>query len=440
MPLLTTIGVFLVGLALGALANWAIYQLAWNPREISPWGPLPKGITARRPTDRIPLIGWIGLRRERTILGRHFWIRPFLVELLFGIGLVFLFQWEVDERGLVLGQLQDLLRANGAFALVALHGAISTNAVWPAFAAHALLITFMAAASFIDIDEKIIPDEITVPGTLLGLVLAAAFPMSLLPVVSFPDVPPAIGQALNLQQIAPGVTGYVEPLLLSSPNGWPGMLKPAPEWRSLLLGQACWWLWCCALTPRFWRGRRGVFFAMKLISRRVVRELTRGPLGVIAWVGALTVAGVWWWGHAAWMGLLTALVGMAVSGGLVWVVRIVGSAALAREAMGFGDVTLMMMVGTFIGWQAGVIVFFVAPFAGLIGGLLQLVLKNDDQIPYGPFLCLGTLFVLVRWADVWNHTVFFFLLGWLAPAVLLVCMVLLGVILSIWQMIKRKLF
>ena len=30
----------------------------------------------------------------------------------------------------------------------------------------------MLAASFIDIDEKMIPDEITVPGTLLGLALA----------------------------------------------------------------------------------------------------------------------------------------------------------------------------------------------------------------------------------------------------------------------------
>ena len=44
----------------------------------------------------------------------------------------------------------------------------------------------MLAASFIDIDEKIIPDEITVTGTLLGLLIATIVPMSLLPHVSEP--------------------------------------------------------------------------------------------------------------------------------------------------------------------------------------------------------------------------------------------------------------
>ena len=54
------------------------------------------------------------------------------------------------------------------------------------FAAHAVLIALMLAASMIDVDEKIIPDEITIPGTLVGLLMAAAWPWSLLP-----DVMPA---------------------------------------------------------------------------------------------------------------------------------------------------------------------------------------------------------------------------------------------------------
>jgi prepilin signal peptidase PulO-like enzyme (type II secretory pathway) len=172
----------------------------------------------------------------------------------------------------------------------------------------------------------------------------------------------------------------------------------------------------------------------------MVRELTRPPLGVIALVGSLAIAGVWLWGEAAWIGLLTALVGLVVSGGLVWIVRLVGSAALGREAMGFGDVTLMMMIGTFLGWQACVVVFFVAPFAGLVIGLAQAVTKRDDVIPYGPFLCLGALFVMVYWATVWNRVEFAFQLGWLMPAVLFVCFLLLGVILFIWQQIKIRLF
>ena len=60
---------------------------------------------------------------------------------------------------------------------------LPTSAVhWP-FISHTLLLCWMLAASFIDIDEKIIPDEITVTGTLLGLLLATIAPMSLLPQV-----------------------------------------------------------------------------------------------------------------------------------------------------------------------------------------------------------------------------------------------------------------
>jgi len=122
-------------------------------------------------------------------------------------------------------------------------------------------------------------------------------------------------------------------------------------------------------------------------------------------------------------------------------VRLVGTGALGREAMGFGDVTLMMMIGTYVGWQAGVVIFFVAPFAALVVGILQLVLHRDDVIPYGPFLCLGTLAVVVDWTVFWSPVVQdLFGMGWLMPVVLLVSFALLGVMLMIWQRIKLALF
>ena len=143
-----------------------------------------------------------------------------------------------------------------------------------------------------------------------------------------------------------------------------------------------------------------------------------------------------------WTGLLSSLVGLTVSGAVVWAVRIVGTAALRREAMGFGDVTLMMMIGTYLGWQAGLIIFFVSPFAGLVVGVLQLLLKRDDVIPYGPFLCLGTLMVVVGWGRIWSHPPlqWVFGQGWLLLIVLLVGTLLLGVMLVVWQWIKRAIF
>ena len=41
---------------------------------------------------------------------------------------------------------------------------------------HLILVSLMIVATFIDFDEQTIPDEITVTGTVVGLVLAALLP------------------------------------------------------------------------------------------------------------------------------------------------------------------------------------------------------------------------------------------------------------------------
>ena len=165
----------------------------------------------------------------------------------------------------------------------------------------------------------------------------------------------------------------------------------------------------------------------------------------MAWItllGALYVAAIWWQGGTAWRGLLSSLVGLVVSGSVVWAVRLVGTWALRREAMGFGDVTLMMMIGTYLGWQAGLIIFFVSPFAGLLVGVAQIVLRRGDVIPYGPFLCLGALAVMIYWGRFWNAQTLqpVFGMGWLVLLVMVVGMLLLGIVLAIWRMIKMRLF
>ncbi len=140
-------------------------------------------------------------------------------------------------------------------------------------------------------------------------------------------------------------------------------------------------------------------------------------------------------GGAEWEGLLSALVGMAASGGLVWLVRIIGTAALRREAMGFGDVTLMAMIGAYLGWQPCMVVFFLAPLAGLIVGVLRLILFRDREIPYGPFLCLATLFLIVRWQTIWDRTQVIFDLGWFVPLLMLGCLAMMALMLSTWRLI-----
>ena len=97
-----------------------------------------------------------------------------------------------------------------------------------------------------------------------------------------------------------------------------------------------------------------------------------------------------------WMtGLLGSVFGFMIGGGVVWATRILGSLAFGKEAMGLGDVHLMAAVGAVLGWAGATIAFFVAPFFGLGWALTRLALHRSREIPYGPFLSMGTLLVMV---------------------------------------------
>jgi leader peptidase (prepilin peptidase) / N-methyltransferase len=428
--------VFLAGTCLGSLINWAIYALAWNPRPISPWGLIPDSARRRSRFDRLPIVGWLALKREASIHGRLFWLRPMILEVAVGVALAALYWWEVDRLGLIRDQLR---------------GVDFLPPAWPVhweFFSHGVLFCWMMAASFIDIDEKIIPDEVTVTGTLLGLLFATLVPISMLPQIvervgpPGPGGPPAVPIVLVNGAPALGAGGplWLEPVTAVAPREWPPAWGAPRTLPALAIGLACYWLWCFALAPRIWRGRRGPVFATRLIVARVVREFGRPPLLWLLIVGSAAIVGVWAFGGQRWAGLLTALIGLVGGGGIVWAVRLIGTAALRREAMGFGDVTLMMMVGTFLGWQACLIAFFLAPPAGIVIGIAQFVLRRDDVIPYGPFLCLGSAAVVVFWGPIWVWAQPLFEVGPLVPVVLAVCLVMLGLMLGVWRIFKLFLF
>jgi prepilin signal peptidase PulO-like enzyme (type II secretory pathway) len=281
-------------------------------------------------------------------------------------------------------------------------------ALFPEFAAHAILIWFMIVASMIDADEMTIPDAVSRPGTLVGLILAAFFPRSLLPDAF---------------------------LHLVSPTDLPAFLGGG---MSLAVGLACWLLWCLAILPRTWYFRHGWRRALQLCLARMKRETDSYRILVLALIGSVLIAGVWRFGGDRWQALLTALVGMAAGGGLIWAVRFIGAAVLRREAMGFGDVTLMAMIGAFLGWQACLIIFFLAPFAALAVGLVRLLFIRDRQIPYGPFLCLAALTVVLYWAPLWDWTSKYFQLGWIVPLVMLVCLAMMAVLLGLFRILFHR--
>lgn len=101
-------------------------------------------------------------------------------------------------------------------------------------------------------------------------------------------------------------------------------------------------------------------------------------------------------------GLAVSLAGAIVGGGMIWFMRIIGHWVFRREAMGFGDVTLMAMIGTFLGWQPMILIPFLACMIALVTVAGRGMFRLGREIPFGPYLSMATLVILLTWQPVFN--------------------------------------
>ncbi len=118
--------------------------------------------------------------------------------------------------------------------------------------------------------------------------------------------------------------------------------------------------------------------------------------GVYAWpvwgpVPAWLPAGDWR------LGLATGVAGMLVGTLMMRGVAFLFSRGLGREALGLGDADLMMMAGAFLGWQPVVVAFFVSVIPALLFGIIQMVVKRDNELPFGPSLAAGVMITCLGW-------------------------------------------
>lgn len=107
-----------------------------------------------------------------------------------------------------------------------------------------------------------------------------------------------------------------------------------------------------------------------------------------------------WQGHPHISGLLSALLGAAVGSAIIYGIGAVGKLVLRKEAMGFGDVKLIAMIGAFMGWKMTIFVIFFSALLGAVYGAAHLAVTGRSKMPYGPFLSLAAVFSLLFSAQV----------------------------------------
>ena len=302
------------------------------------------------------------------------------------------------------------------------------------FWGHAILIALMFVATFIDFDEKTIPDEITLPGTVFALLMAAAAPW------------------FRLLELVNKMAGAgVRPIHFGSDSG-------LPTWHygtaGIVAALVIILIWFFSLLPARYtlrygliRGIRIMFGSMLRPKRKTncsIRSTDRQPLGLtkllaLIWltVSSLVLIGWCLLPQVHWTSLFSSIVGLGFGGGMVWSIRIVASYAMQQEAMGFGDVTLMAMIGAFFGWQSSLLVFAIAPFAALVVVFAMVLLQRVNEIAFGPYLCIGALVLLFGWSTIWNETARrMFFMGPGLLIVLLFGLVVMAVVLVAIQFVK----
>lgn len=133
------------------------------------------------------------------------------------------------------------------------------------------------------------------------------------------------------------------------------------------------------------------------------------PAGAAAWSG---VAG---WttatGFAPLGGLAYAATGAILAAAAGWLIRIVFTLALGREAFGIGDIFILGAVGACAGWDIALLGFLLAVPIALAGWMLSLFIKRHGMVPFGPPLALGFA------AALWLSRPATEVAGWYAAAV-----------------------
>lgn len=131
-------------------------------------------------------------------------------------------------------------------------------------------------------------------------------------------------------------------------------------------------------------------FALALVARVVVPNFD--GVGLLA-VGPLDAWSPWA------VSLFGAALGALAGGGSLWLTGWLWRRLRGVDAMGLGDVKMMLMVGAYLGWRLTILTIFAAVLTGSIVGVGLMVARGERdlqmRLPFGIFLGAGAIFSLL---------------------------------------------
>lgn len=97
--------------------------------------------------------------------------------------------------------------------------------------------------------------------------------------------------------------------------------------------------------------------------------------------------------------IIGAAIGAAAGGGSLWLMGFMWEKLRGVEAMGFGDVKMMLMVGAFLGWRLTILTILIGALTGSIAGIVVMYRRGGRNLqmmlPFGIFLGIGAIVSLL---------------------------------------------
>jgi leader peptidase (prepilin peptidase)/N-methyltransferase len=350
MPFHFWTGVFFVfGCVVGSFLNVVIHRLPLEQSLVSPPSHCPHCNYAIPAYLNIPLVTWLYLRGKCANCGAPISVRYFLVELLTGI--TFMVCW------LGFGQYS---------ALIAI--------------AYCIFLSGLIAATFIDYEHFIIPDEITIGGIVVGFICSLAVPplhgvrspgLSLSR--SFWGIVVGAGLLYAVLRLGKFLFGKQKMILAA------GSKVIFTETGILLPGQEILYEELFYRKSDSIRLQAGTAELSDRCYRNVSVRLTPDKLFIDE--EELNPEEV------PYLEVMTDKV------------------VLPREAMGLGDVKFMAAIGAFLGWQAVVFSLMASSIIGSAVILILIALKRhsiSSRLQYGPYIAAAATIWIFGGHGWWN--------------------------------------
>jgi leader peptidase (prepilin peptidase) / N-methyltransferase len=331
---------FVLGAAIGSFLNVCIYRL---PRDLSVNEPRRSFCpSCKKPIpwqQNLPLISWLVLRGKCANCGSKIAFRYFAVELL--TALLFLAVWLAFP--------------------------------WPIALAYWVFVSLLVAATFIDFEHYIIPDEITIGGTAAGVLASVTLPA----LMGEDSRWLAAAQSLGAAALGYGLLWIVleagkkafgkKRIKFDAPtkfswvrDGEDAEFVVGEErglWSDHFARDSDLMLLHCAEAQVDDRRFENTTLQLHYNSLTIAQECF--PLEEVD----------------------------RISG-------VVRELQIPREAMGRGDLKFLAAIGAFLGWRAVLCSIFAGSLAGSLVGLASMLFGRrawSAKIPFGPYLAFGGL-------------------------------------------------